>query len=131
VRVYGRVISRGKAEGEAILTREPITFLGGVDPDTGVVVEKGHELEDRSVSGKILVFPWGKGSTVGSYVLYRMKKSGTAPSGIINLKAEEVVSAGAIISGIPMMDSLEKDPFEILADGVKIFMNADEGYLEV
>ncbi len=131
MRVYGRVISRGKAEGEAILTREPITFLGGVDPDTGVVVEKGHELEDRSVSGKILVFPWGKGSTVGSYVLYRMKKSGTAPSGIINLKAEEVVSAGAIISGIPMMDSLEKDPFEILADGVKIFMNADEGYLEV
>ncbi|HDI12692.1 MAG TPA: DUF126 domain-containing protein, partial [Hadesarchaea archaeon] len=64
----GRSISPGKTRGEALVSREPIGFYGGVDPKTGVVIEKGHELEGKCVRGKILVFPQGKGSTVGSYV---------------------------------------------------------------
>lgn len=131
MRIQGRRISRGCVEGEVIVTREPITFLGGVDPETGVVVERGHELEGKSVKDKILLFPRGKGSTVGSYVLYQMKRRGTAPKGIINLEAEEVVAVGAIIAGIPMLDSLEKNPYEILRDGAKVRLDADHGYLEV
>lgn len=103
----GRIISKGKAVGEALTTTQAISFYGGVDPNTGEVIEKGHELQGRSVKGKILVFPNGKGSTVGSYTLYRMKKNNTAPSGIINTDCETVVAVGAIISEIPCVDKID------------------------
>jgi predicted aconitase with swiveling domain len=103
----GRLISKGKGEGEALVTSQPISFYGGVDPNTGVVIEKGHELLGQSVKGKILVFPTGKGSTVGSYTLYRMKKNGTAPAGMVNRECETVVAVGAIISEIPCVDKVD------------------------
>ena len=103
----GRLISKGKGEGEALVTSMPISFYGGVDPNTGVVIEKGHELQGISVKGKILVFPTGKGSTVGSYTLYRMKKNGTAPAGMVNRECETVVAVGAIISEIPCVDKID------------------------
>jgi hypothetical protein len=80
----GRIIFKGKAKGEALVTSQPVSFYGGVDPDSGILIEKGHELEGKSIKGKILIFPTGKGSTVGSYTLYRMKKNNTAPVGMIN-----------------------------------------------
>jgi len=103
----GRTIYKGMGEGEALATTQPISFYGGVDPNTGVIIEKGHELQGQSVKGKVLVFPTGKGSTVGSYTLYRMKKNGTAPAGIVNKECETVVAVGAIISEIPCIDSVD------------------------
>ena len=103
----GRTIYKGICEGEALATTQPISFYGGVDPNTGIVIEKGHELQGKSVKGKVLVFPTGKGSTVGSYTLYRMKKNGTAPAGIVNRECETVVAVGAIISEIPCVDSVD------------------------
>jgi len=103
----GRLISKGKGEGEALVTSQPISFYGGVDPNTGVVIEKGHELQGQTVKEKILVFPTGKGSTVGSYTLYRMKKNGAAPAGIINRECETVIAVGAIISEIPCVDKID------------------------
>ena len=103
----GRIISNGVAEGEALVTSQPISFYGGVDPDSGIIIEKGHELEGKNVKDKILVFPNGKGSTVGSYTLYRMKKNNTAPAGIVNKECETVVAVGAIISEIPCIDKID------------------------
>jgi len=103
----GRIIYRGKGEGEALVTSQPISFYGGVDPTTGEVLEKGHELQGKSVKGKVLVFPTGKGSTVGSYTLYRLKKNGAAPAGIVNRECETVVAVGAIISEIPCVDKID------------------------
>ncbi|MGF3521867.1 MAG: DUF126 domain-containing protein [Candidatus Bathyarchaeia archaeon] len=103
----GRVIYKGKSEGEALVTTQPISFYGGVDPHTGEVIEKGHELQGKSVKGKILVFPQGKGSTVGSYTLYRLKKNGVAPAGIINRECETIIAVGAIISEIPCVDKVD------------------------
>jgi len=103
----GRTISKGVAEGEALTTTQPISFYGGVDPDTSEIIEKGHELQGRKVKEKILVFPQGKGSTVGSYTLYRMKKNGTAPTGIINKECETIVAVGTIISEIPCADKVD------------------------
>ena len=102
----GRIILKGTAQEEALVTSQPISFYGGVDPNTGEVIEKGHELKGKSVKGKILVFPTGKGSTVGSYTLYRLKKNGAAPAGIINEECETVVAVGAIISEIPCVDKI-------------------------
>lgn len=131
IRIHGKRVSGGVAEGVALVTREPITFLGGVDPESGVVVERGHELEGLSLKDKIVVFPRGKGSTVGSYVLYQMKKKGTAPKGIVNLEAEEIVAVGAIISDIPMIHSLEKNPYDVVKSGARLRLDADSEYLEV
>ena len=108
----GRIIYKGKAEGEALVTTMPISFYGGVDPNTGVVMEKGHELNGVSVKGKILVFPQGKGSTVGSYTLYRLKKNGVAPAAMINKETETIVAVGAIISEIPFVDKVDVSKFK-------------------
>jgi hypothetical protein len=122
--IKGRKISKGEAKGEILLSTQPISFYGGVDPDTGVVTERGHPLEGISVKNKILVFPQGKGSTVGSYILYRMKKNSTAPKAIINKECEPIVAVGAIIAEIPLIDKLEKDPFEILKNGQIVKVDA-------
>jgi predicted aconitase with swiveling domain len=103
----GRIIYKGTAEGEALTTTQPISFYGGVDPNTGEVIDKGHELQGKSVKGKVLVFPNGKGSTVGSYTLYRMKKNGTAPAAIVNKDCETIIAVGAIISEIPCVDHVD------------------------
>ncbi|MEE9323778.1 MAG: DUF126 domain-containing protein [Candidatus Aenigmarchaeota archaeon] len=123
----GRKIFGGKAEGEALVSKEGVSFYGGVDPDTGIVTERGHPLEGQSVSGKILVFPVGKGSTVGSYTIYRLKKNGKAPAAIINKECETVVAVGAIISEIPCVDEIE---IEKIKTGDKLKVNADEGIVE-
>lgn len=103
----GRIIFKGVAEGEALTTTQPISFYGGVDPETSEILEKGHELQGKRIKEKILVFPNGKGSTVGSYTLYRLKKGGVAPAGIINRECETVVAVGAIISEIPCVDEID------------------------
>jgi predicted aconitase with swiveling domain len=115
----GRIISKGSAQEEALVTSQPISFYGGVDPNTGEVIEKGHELQGKSVKGKILVFPNGKGSTVGSYTLYRMKKNGVAPAGMINEECETVVAVGAIISDIPCVDKIDISRIQ-MGDSIRI-----------
>lgn len=102
-----RVIKAGVAEGEALVSSQPLGFLGMVDPDSGIVTETTHELYGQSVAGKVLVFPTGKGSTVGSYTIYRLKKNGHAPIAIINRESEPIVAVGAIISNIPMVDEVD------------------------
>jgi len=103
----GRVIKAGEAEGLALVSAQPIGFLGGVDPETGIVVEPGHPLQGQCVTGRVLVFPSGKGSTVGSYTLYWMAQAGTAPAAIVNAESEAIVAVGAIIAGIPMVDKVD------------------------
>lgn len=129
--ISGRAISKGVASGEALVSSQPISFLGGVDPLTGVVVDRNHELAGKSVSGKVLVFPHGKGSTVGTYTLYQLAKRGLGPVAIINRVAEPIVAVGAIISGIPLVDKLEADPIATLKTGQRVLVDGNRGFVEV
>lgn len=124
----GRRIFGGKARGRALVSEAALSFFGGVNPDTGIVEEKGHPLEGTSVSGSVLVFPRGKGSTVGSYTLYRMKKTGTAPIAILNRECETIVAVGAIIAEIPCMDRVEIDR---IPDNALLVVDADGETVEV
>ena len=124
----GRVISTGRATGEALVTSMGISFFGGVDPETGQVVEKGHELEGQSISGRVLVFPTGKGSTVGSYTLYRLKKAGLAPAAIVNVESETITAVGCIISDIPCVDQI---PIEKIETGMQVRVDGETGTVEV
>ncbi len=129
--IKARSISRGKASGEVLLSSEAIGFLGGVDPESGNVIEKGHPLEGKNVAGKVLVFPNGKGSTVGSYVMLQLAKNNKAPAAIINVSAEPIIVVGAIISGIPMVDQAEEDVYKILKDGQKIEVDGEKGIIRL
>ncbi|MEA2055851.1 MAG: DUF126 domain-containing protein [Candidatus Thermoplasmatota archaeon] len=124
----GRMISSGKAEGTAIVSTEPIGFYGGIDIKTGIVIEKGHPLEGKCVTGKILVFPCGKGSTVGSYVIYGLAKNGVGPAGIINKETETIVATGVILAGVPCVDGIG---IKKIKDGDKIILDADKGIVKV
>ena len=114
----GRSIFPGSAKATTLVTHMGISFYGGVDPETGIVVEKGHELEGQSIAGKLLVFPSGKGSTVGSYTLYRLAKNGLAPAGIINANCETITAVGCIIAEIPCIDQIdiEQIPQQVQAE---------------
>ncbi len=127
-KLKGRKISPGTVKGEALVSNQGISFYGGVDPETGVVVEKDHELEGQSISGKVLVFPSGKGSTVGSYVLYQLAKTGKGPVAIINQETETIVAVGCIISEIPAIDKI---PINKIATGQQLHVDATNGLVEI
>jgi predicted aconitase with swiveling domain len=107
IALKGRSIVSGHVEGLALVSMKPISFLGGVDPDSGTIIEKGHDLQGKNIAKKILCFPNGHGSTVGSYVLYSLAKKGVSPKAIINQSADPVIVVGAIIADIPMIDQVD------------------------
>jgi predicted aconitase with swiveling domain len=131
MKLKAKPVTGGVAEGEAIVTRMPISFTGGMDPDTGIIREPGHELEGKCVAGKILVFPTGKGSTTGSWQYYAAFKRGNAPKGIINARVEGVVAVSAIITATPMVHKVEKDPLECIENGDFVKIDADNGIVEI
>ncbi len=122
-----RMISPGMAEGEAVVSPEPIGFYGGIDIDTGIVIEKDHPLEGQCVTGKILVFPRGKGSTVGSYVIYGLQKNQVGPAAVVNEETETIVATGVILAGIPCVDQVDISQFKT---GDVLRVDADKGEVE-
>jgi len=131
MKLKGRVISKGYGEGEALICTQPIGFNFGIDVTDGTVTEHGHELENRSIKDKVLVFPHGKGSTGGSYIVYQLAKLGTGPKAIINLNTETIIAVGAIMGEIPVLDHLEKNPFDEINDGDFVKVDAINGEIEI
>ena len=119
----GRIIKRGHATGKAMVSREAMGWLGCVDAETGEVIEKGHPLEGQNVAGKVLVFTTGKGSTVGSYTIYALKKNGVAPAALVCEESEPIVAVGAIISDIPMVDRID---ISKIKDGDRVEVSGNE-----
>ena len=103
----GRVIYEGRATGPALVSDAPLSFFGGFDLERGVVSERGHPLQGRCVTGKVLVFPTGTGSTVGSFALLRMVRSGVGPAALVMGTCDTTVAVGAIIAEIPCVDQLD------------------------
>jgi len=107
LQLVGREIRHGRAAGEALVSSRRIGFLGGVDPDSAVVVEPGHPLQGQCIAGRVLVFPGGKGSTVGSYTLLRLAYNGLAPAALLSEESDAIVAVGAILADIPMLDHVD------------------------
>jgi uncharacterized protein len=105
--LQGRLIHPGRARGQALVSTEPLSLLGGIDPETGRVSDPRNPLAGADVSARVLVFPTGKGSTVGSYVLYQLARNGHAPAALVNARCEAIVAVGAIISNIPTVDQVD------------------------
>jgi predicted aconitase with swiveling domain len=124
--VRGRGIAKGRGEGLLLVSPAPVSFLSGIDPDSGIIVEKGHPLRGESVQGRVFAFPFGKGSTVGSYVIYALSRNGHAPAAMVNTEAESIIVTGAIIGGIPMIDRIEV-PLSRLRSGTHVVVDGDSG----
>ena len=131
IKLKGRTISKGRAEGEALVCRQPIGFNFGVEFETGKITEYNHELYGKSIRDKILIFPHGKGSTGGSYVVYQLVKNKTGPKAMINLTTETIIAVGAIMGGIPVMDQLERNPYDVIENGDHVTVDADHGFVIV
>ena len=113
----GRAVINGRVEGEALVSRTPFSFFLGVNTDSGVIIEEGHELFGQSIAGKVLVYPFGKGSSGDCLRLWRCSNNGVAPIAIINSIPDPVHVQGAIITNIPMVCELDGDPMEHIKTG--------------
>ncbi len=118
-------------EGPALVSKKPISFLGDVDPQTGLIVAADNELHAECIAGKVFIFPAGRGSTVGSYTLLRLKKNKVAPLALVAGKSEAVIAVGAVIADIVLVDNVEKEFFSVVKNGDWIVVDAEKGYLEI
>ncbi len=121
-----KIIVRGKVRGSLLVAKNPINFLAGIDKKTGIVQDKNHDLFEKSINNKILVFPYGVGSSVGAYTIYSLKYNKSAPLGMICLKADLTTASGCAISNIPLVVA-EKNDYDSLKNNTEAFLNAIDG----
>ncbi|MDD5658083.1 MAG: DUF126 domain-containing protein, partial [Elusimicrobia bacterium] len=113
--------------GRVLRADSPLGLFGHLDPKTGLYREAGHPLDGKCVKGRVLVFPRAKGSTVGSYILYALRKTGRAPAAMILSDCDTIVAVGAIIAGIPTVDRVD---LGLLKDGAMVRVKGEEVILE-
>jgi predicted aconitase with swiveling domain len=131
MKVKGHTVNPGIAEGEAVVISTPFSFLGELDPTTGKVPSPSHELFGQSVRDKILVFPTGKGSTVGPIIAWYAMKARNNPKAMICVEAEPIIASVAITADIPMVHKLDKNPLEFIESGDYVKVDATAGTVEI
>ncbi len=126
IEIHGRMIYNKTVIGSLLISKNPISFFGMVDTDTGIITDTKHDLYNQSIKNKILLFPYGCGSTVGSYSIYQLKQKGTAPLGMININSDTIVAIGSIISKIPLIDNLSENIYEVANSGDLVIINGNK-----
>ena len=136
VSLHGCKISPGRASGEVLISSQPISFWGGVDPASGRIIDPRHELFGQEICGKVLAFPHGKGSSTTSLIILELLRVGKAPAAIINIQAEPILATGPVVSrifygrGIPMV-TLAKREFKRLSTGQQVVVDADNQLVHI
>ena len=121
----------GYGEGEALVSHEPICFYL-TEPKTGVVRERSHELAGKNLANKVLVFPSGKASSVVQIDgLFKLASNNVAPKALIVKDVETVLVVSAFIAKVPLVDKLEKNPFEVIRTGDFVKVNAEKGTVTI
>lgn len=124
-------ISGGKVTGEVLFSNDGICFYL-VEPTTGEIIEKEHPLYGQSIAGKILVFPYGKGSSVvQADGMYQLKMKGMEPAGMIVVNADTTLAASAIILEAPLVNKVDDKFYKDLKNGDLVELDADNGILTV
>jgi len=121
-----KVIVKGKVQGIALVAKNPMNFLGAVDKKTGKIRDEKHDLFGKSLAEKILVFPYGVGSSVGAYTIYSIKSNKCAPQAMICLKVDLTTASGCALANIPLVLA-SKDEYDFIKDGAKIILDAENG----
>ena len=129
--LHGRKVVGGAAEGEAFVTRQTISGWGGIDAQTGTITERRHDKQGQSFAGKILVFQGAKGSSGWSHYFHATRRIGSAPKAMLFAVTTTKVALGAVVTRVPAMTDFDRDPFEAIADGDWVRVDADRGLVEV
>ena len=127
----GRGLVGGVAEGEALVTREAISGWGGVEPRKGRIIESRHELVGQSFAGKVLVFPGAKGSSGWSGMFHMSRLVGSAPAAMIFTVMNTKIALGVVVTHVPAVTDLDRDPFEVIRTGDWVRVDADRGEIIV
>ena len=128
--LHGRCVVAGAAGGRAVVSAQPISLWGGLDPRTGEIIDRRHDRTGQVVAGRVFVFPRGKGSSTGSAVLLEAIRLGTAPAAIVNLATDPIAALGAIVADelygrtVPIVVLAEAD-FASIRDGDMLAVAAD------
>jgi len=93
-----KVLVAGSAEGQAVVSKEPLSLWGGLCPRTGEIIDRRHELSGTVVTGRVLLLPGGRGSSTASATLMESIKAGVAPAAIITMKVDPILALGSIVS---------------------------------
>ncbi len=133
----GQGVVKGVAEGLALVSGQNLSLWGGLNPKTGLIIDRRHELCGQQVRGKVLVFPYGKGSTTGAIVLLEAVKCGNSPAAIVNVETEPILASGALMAQIfykktiPIVDRLDRNPIEVIHTNDYVRVDGDEGLVEI
>lgn len=127
----GRKVVGGVAEGEAFVTKETISGWGGIDPNTGTIIERRHEKAGQSFKDKVLVFPGAKGSSGYSHFFHLARVAGAAPKAMLFNKMTAKAALGAVVTRAPAMTDFDRDPLAVIEDGDWVKVDADRGVVEV
>jgi predicted aconitase with swiveling domain len=136
-KIKGRGVIEGRVKAEAIVSTQPFGFFGGVNPATGDVIDKWHELYGQNIKGKVMVYPEGRGSTVGAAVVLELVRTGCAPAAIINRKIETITAAGGLMAKkfygkeMPMIDRLGEDPIKAIKTGDIVEVDGTTGEVTI
>jgi len=131
VRINGRGVVKGRAEGIALVADATLSFWGEVDPVTGRVISVGHPLQGESFAGRVLVIRSTRGSSATPMILKLAKLEGKAPAALVNLEVDALAALGCIVNRIPMVADLDQDPFTLIATGDYVVVDADRGVILV
>ena len=124
------VIVAGEARGDVVFLAEPLSFWGGFDAESGLVVEENHPQVGELLSGKIVVMPVGRGSSSSSSVIAEAARLGTAPAALVMREADEILTTGAIVADelygrpIPIV-IVEQADYRSLADATHMVIAAN------
>ncbi len=135
-KITGCGVVPGIAKGVVLVTSESISFWGGLDPASGTINDPRHELFGQSVAGKVLAFPFGKGSSTGSLIMLELVRVNKAPAAIVNVRTEPILATGPIVSKhfygiqIPII-SLDENSFRMLKTGQHVTVNATEKFIVI
>jgi uncharacterized protein len=129
--IRGRMVVPGRVVAQALVTRDPISGWGGVDPRTGTIIETRHSLVGQSFAGKVLVFPGAKGSSGWSAQFHIARLMGTAPAAwLFNIMTTKI-ALGAVVSHAPAMTEFDQDPIEVIQSGDWVCVDADAGLVTI
>ncbi len=92
------IVVEGDASGPVLELHEPLSFWGGLDPETGCIIDQRHPQVGQCVTNTLLFMPVGRGSSSASSVLAEAIRLGTAPAGLVMLEVDEIIALGAIVA---------------------------------
>jgi predicted aconitase with swiveling domain len=126
----GRAVIPGEATGTVLVSRMPISLWGGIDPETGRVIDPHHDRCGESIVDRVFAFPWEKGSSTGSAVLLELVGRGLAPAALITSSLAPVAALGSIVAEelygrtVPMV-LVSPDAMQTLREGDRVNVRTD------